>query len=393
MSTTTTETKNEAKPEQLNGTAPLAKVANVGDLVPEAGAQAIVWTRERIDLIKRQVCPAGVTDDEFAIFIEQCKRTQLDPLIKEAFCVPRKVKIQHRDGSTEWVTKHEFQPAEAGMASRADRFPDYRGIKSGAVYANDKIEIDQEAGTVVHKYNPAGDRGALIGAWARAFREGRHTPVEFVKLGEYIQKLPDGKTTGQWGAKPETMIVKCARAAAFRRTYPNTFGGLYIKEEDQEHEERELNPAPSPEGNGKTRTDSVAEKVAARAAAPGPKPAVGQAVTKEEKPAPARQQVVDAGPPLALFGKAGVKGKPLAELSLEDLTELKQQAEDSIAKTPNAGWVPKVQENLGQVVAELGKREAELMGAGSDGAPPPGFENVELPPGERGPAQQKEDPF
>ena len=34
--------------------------------------------------------PRGIGEDEFALFIEQCKRSGLDPLLKEAFCVARR---------------------------------------------------------------------------------------------------------------------------------------------------------------------------------------------------------------------------------------------------------------------------------------------------------------
>ena len=49
--------------------------------------------RERVDLVKRTICPKGISDDEFALFIEQCKRSGLDPLLKEAFCVARRANV------------------------------------------------------------------------------------------------------------------------------------------------------------------------------------------------------------------------------------------------------------------------------------------------------------
>ena len=78
-------------------------------------------------VIKASLCPKGISDDEFALFIEQAKRSGLDPLLKQAFCVPRRFNAGNRERPN-WVTKHEFQPSEAGMLARAERFPDYLSL-------------------------------------------------------------------------------------------------------------------------------------------------------------------------------------------------------------------------------------------------------------------------
>ena len=182
------------------------------------------WTRERVELVKRTVCPTGITDDELALFVEQCKRTGLDPLTRQAFCVPRKSKV---NGA--WVETHTFQPAESGMLARAEEFPDYRGTTSGAVHENDKITIDPGAGTVSHAFSPV-KRGALLGAWARVEREGRTAVVRWLALADYAQSY-EGKPTGQWATRPATMIQKCAKVAALRDAFPRVFGGVYIAEE------------------------------------------------------------------------------------------------------------------------------------------------------------------
>lgn len=364
-----------------------------GDLAPVAGAQVITWTRERIDLIKRQVCPAGVTDDEFAIFIEQCKRTQLDPLIKEAFCVPRRVKIERPNPNggrpiEDWITKHEFQPAEAGMSARADRFPDFRGISAAAVYEGDAIEIDPSAGTVSHKYNPvAKNRGKLVGAWAIAYREGRKPYVVWIDYDERVQLNRDGTPNATWGGKPETMTVKCARAEAWRRSYPNVFGGLYIDGELPDQSEREVNAPPrSPEQEanaGATRTDRVAAKVAAKVAPTAGAPAA------TAQPAAARAETVDAKPavPVAKFGAPDVRGKALAELTTDQLISLRTIGEESVKKSPGASWIGQVTANVAEIKTEIARRPAPT--------PPAGFDTVDvvpdLPADQRTPRQPGED--
>lgn len=193
------------------------------------------WTQDRIDLIKRTICPKGIGTDEFLLFIEQCKRSGLDPLLKEAFCVPRNANIGSKQ-SPKWVTKHEFQPSEAGMLTRAEKMADYRGVQCSAVYAEDEIQVDQGEGVVVHRFNPAKRKGMLVGAWARVVRDGKVPVVVWLDFWAYVQQTP------LWSKMPATMIEKCARAAALRKAYPSQFGGLYIageRPDDVEQPEEE----------------------------------------------------------------------------------------------------------------------------------------------------------
>ncbi len=182
-----------------------------------------VVPRAKLDLVKKTVCPQGISDDEFALFIEQCNRSGLDPLLKMAFCVPRRMNIGTKDRQN-WVTKHEFQPSEAGMLARADEFPDYRGCTAGAVYEKDECTIDPAEGLVSHKFKP-GLRGRLLGAWGRVEREGRRPVVVWLDYDAYAE------SNSMWNKKGPTMIEKCSRVAALRKVYPKQFGGLHIEEE------------------------------------------------------------------------------------------------------------------------------------------------------------------
>lgn len=189
------------------------------------------WTQDKIDLIKRQICPSGITNDELSMFIEQCKRSGLDPLLKQAFCVPRRKKIVDANNVERWITVHEFQPAEAGMLARAARFPDFAGVMAGAVFTKDECKINAGDGTVHHVYSPIGDRGELVGAWARLLRHGKAPIVVWLKLGAYVQTTSKGDPFGRWLTDPAIMMEKCARVATLRKAYPEDFGGLYIPEE------------------------------------------------------------------------------------------------------------------------------------------------------------------
>lgn len=172
-------------------------------------------------VIRAAICPKGISEDEFALFMEQCKRSGLDPLLKQAFCVARRQNLGTKE-HPRWADKHEFQPAEAGMLARAERFPDYRGVQASAVYAEDEISINQGEGLVHHVFNPAKRKGVLVGAWARLARDGKLPIVVWVDLSAASQSSP------LWAKMPATMVEKAARVSALRKAYPEAFGGLYV---------------------------------------------------------------------------------------------------------------------------------------------------------------------
>lgn len=311
---------------------------------------AQLFTAERVALIKKQICPAGITDGDFAVFLEQCRRSGLDPLMKEAWCVPRKVKVKRKNDKgydvTEDVEVHVFQAAEQGMQIRAHRSGVFLGMRAGAVYSNDPHrEIDFAAGRVRHTAQ-MGNRGQLLGAWAIAFRSDLAvSPVAWVNFSEYSGEGP------LWKNKPETMIVKVARAHALRLSFPYEFAGAYIAEElDAGHIPEEMangvdtwlkraveEPAPA-------KPETRAEQVKQRLDAAKPKPT----------PPRATEIPMDA----MRFGPA--KGKKLAECTGAELAAGLAEAEKAMADNPGAAWLPTVAQRIEMMKAEQARRFSAL---------------------------------
>jgi len=290
-----------------------------------------VWSHERCELVRRTICPKGIGDDEFALFIEQCKRSGLDPLLKEAFCVARK----HNGGSRErpvWTTKYEFQPSEAGMLARAERFPDFKGIQASAAYAEDEIIVDQGKGEVLHRFNPVKRKGALAGAWARVVRADKLPVVVWLDFGGYAQQSP------LWAKIPMTMIEKCARVAALRKAYPEAFGGLYVREEMPAEEFDDAPKAAPYEALGVSEVPLKATFAQAQ----------------EEMPLPAANDA-PAGAPLVGFGPH--KGKAATALSDPELTETLALAREKLIENPKARWAKAMKENLALIEREAAQRD------------------------------------
>lgn len=276
-------------------------VSGNNQVVPAADVAR--WDQERRDLVRRTVCPQGIPELEFSLFEEQCRRTGLDPLLKQCFCVKRKAK----DGAGNYVEKYEFQAAEAGMLARAENFPDFRGVQAAPIYDGDACKVNRATGVVDHVEILGAKRGKLMGAWGRVERAGRTPVVVFVPL-ELVQQ----EYGSFWKKSPEHMVVKCARVAALRTSYPAQFGGVYSQEE-MPHEEEAAPPrahqravasaempaatvvmAPAPEvkalpppvnvdrepGSDDDAVDVTPAPIAASPAAPVSAPVAGDAVSK-----------------------------------------------------------------------------------------------------------------
>ncbi|WP_338868117.1 phage recombination protein Bet [Myxococcus stipitatus] len=317
----------------------------------DAGSALGGWSRERMELIRRTICPRGISEDEFALFIEQCKRSGLDPLLKEAFCVARRQNVGNRERPN-WVTKYEFQPSEAGMLARAERFPDFKGIQASAVFAEDDIVVDQGRGEVVHRFNPAKRKGALVGAWSRVVRDGKLPVVVWLDFSGYVQQTP------LWAKIPTTMIEKCARVAALRKAYPEAFGGLYVREEMPAEDFEPAHAEPAPVGGAYEVLGARPGPV--KASFPAlPTVAVPEKVSrldvdvplaplpsKEAEPAPQ----LKASAVLVAFGP--YKGKTASELSDEELSESIELANEKLMEQPRARWAKAMRENLTALEAE-----------------------------------------
>lgn len=359
----------EAPP--LAGASPIVKAADPGDasISKTMGPESIVWTKAKVELIRRTKASA-CTDDEFEVFIEQCRRTGMDPLLDQADCVPRwskRLVLNKETGVVEekQLNVQTFQPREAGMRARADRFDDYRGISFACVREGDPFKITPSSELVFHEYNPADPKRSklpIVGAWAQLRRAGRVCPVIWIPIGERIGLTRDGKPTQFWSMKAETMICKCARAEGYRIEYPNTFAGINIAEEmDEFREEVELNAPPAGATPTGSKTESTAAKVAAKAAEAPPKvkPSQQTVDVKVEKPQTA---AADPGPKMGdaflgpKFEWGPNKGKSIEHADEAAVLEAITLGVDKCAAEPDAAWGPTVAKGINVLRLDLERR-------------------------------------
>jgi phage recombination protein Bet len=194
---------------------------------PRAGALAlpespsVEWlenalTGSQIKTLLATVAPKALPD-ELAVFFWTSRRRGLDPFLKQVHFVKRRRRVQNDRG--EWGYE-EYAVHQTGIdglrviANRAKAEDGKRllaGIKRGSIK-----DLD----------------GKVIGGWAEVYRHDWTQPArEEVDFEEYVQRNAKGEATGLWVSKPETMIKKCAEAAALRMAFPEDLGDLYIDEE------------------------------------------------------------------------------------------------------------------------------------------------------------------
>lgn len=182
-----------------------------------SGLYGLDLDEEKVQLIRRTIA-RGATEDELALFVEQCRRTGLDPFARQIYSVRRK---QWSSLTRSFEEAQVIQVSIDGFRLIADRTHKYAGQVGpwwcGADGEWKEIWLRDEA--------PA---AAKVGVLRHDF----HQPLFATALYKsYVQTNSQGDPVSRWKTDPAGMLAKCAEALALRRAFPHELSGLYTTEE------------------------------------------------------------------------------------------------------------------------------------------------------------------
>lgn len=167
----------------------------------------MTFSQEQNELIKKQLCK-NINDDELHLFAAVCKKTGLDPFMKQIYAVKR------GDQMT-------IQTSIDGYRLIAERTGRYApGRESTFVYKQDR----------------------LFSATSYVKKQTKDGTWHEISVSAHFDEYKPNYKSQFWDTKPHVMLAKCAESLALRKAFPNELSGLYTAEEMDQAQNTTVKP-------------------------------------------------------------------------------------------------------------------------------------------------------
>jgi phage recombination protein Bet len=287
--------------------------------------------REKLDLIKQTVAK-GATDLELELFMHACKRTGLDPLMKQIYAIKRWSAADKREVMS-------FQTGIDGYRLIADRTGQYGGSNEPEYTLGDDGFPDVASVTVIK----------IVGSLQCKFSAS-------ARWHEYCQLNKEGKPTSMWQKMPFLMLGKCAEALALRKAFPAELSGVYTHEEMMQADSEPpppRQPAPQAKQVEEKRQEDGLEVSYTSAT---------QQVQDAPAPKPAHPLPPAAGPSTYKLKVGRQKGQPITDQADENLDWALNYYQEKIRTTPTSNYVEEWEQAVLEIRAEMLNRYPDAVG-------------------------------
>ncbi|PEF01401.1 hypothetical protein CON21_04635 [Bacillus thuringiensis] len=184
--------------------------------VAVSNTQAVVgsFTQSELDTLKGTIA-AGTSNEQFALFVQTCVNSELNPFLNHIFCIV-------------YGGKMSIQISVEGVLHLARQKNGYKGIDVQTVHENDEFDAERsnEGEWIIKNHKVKFPRGQVVGCYAVAQREGFKDVVVLMETNE-VEHMKSGNNKHMWNNWYNDMFKKHAMKRAAKLQY-----GIEINEDE-----------------------------------------------------------------------------------------------------------------------------------------------------------------
>jgi len=184
--------------------------------VAVSNTQAVVgsFTQSELDTLKSTIA-AGTSNEQFALFVQTCVNSELNPFLNHIFCIV-------------YGNKMSIQISVEGVLHLARQKNGYKGIDVQTVHENDEFDAERsnEGEWIIKNHKVKFPRGQVVGCYAVAQREGFKDVVVLMETNE-VDHMKSGTNKHMWNNWYNDMFKKHVMKRAAKLQY-----GIEINEDE-----------------------------------------------------------------------------------------------------------------------------------------------------------------